>query len=416
MAHHLVIQLARFGDVIQTKRLILSLAGEVDSVVHLAVDVSLVSIARLVYPFAAVHGVRAHGSNTSAADVFRENRDVFAALSSIPFTSVYNLNYSGMAMAMAGLFDPNTVHGYIRRNGQELRGNWLRMAFRWMRERTAAPMNLVDLWAHFHPSPLAPALVNPRATEKNNGRIVVVPAGRESRRSLPPEILAPLVEVVFASCGGPEIVLVGSAAEQPSARKLTKFLRPMVAQKVANTCGRTSLADLAEIVSASDVVLTPDTGVMHLAAHFGVRVRAFFLSSAWSCETGPYGEGHTVFQATHSCAPCVETSPCASGTACLAPFSNPAVARALLGKEPEQWPEGLASLTSGMDAFGCVYAVLYGTMPETQAREAARALLAEYAGTPLGLPVAARTVETVFHESDWMLPQGEALRPHTRKG
>ena len=35
-----------------------------------------------------------------------------------------------------------------------------------------------------------------------------------------------------------------------------------------------------------DVLLTPDTGIMHLAAHLGVPVFAFFLSSAWCHETG----------------------------------------------------------------------------------------------------------------------------------
>ena len=55
----MVIQAARFGDLVQTKRLLLSLAlrGEV----HLAVDVSLVPLARVLYPFAELHALSVHG-------------------------------------------------------------------------------------------------------------------------------------------------------------------------------------------------------------------------------------------------------------------------------------------------------------------------------------------------------------------
>ena len=409
MAHHLVIQLARFGDLLQTKRLLLSLAAEPNSTVHLAVDTSLVPLARLIYPFAEVHGLRAHGSGTHMADVFRENRDVFAILASTPFNSIYNLNFTGMSLAMAGLFDPDIVRGYSRRNGQILRSTWLRMAYRWMTDRRSAPMNLVDLWGHFHPDPIPAAAVNPKAMIGKIGRILVVPAGREARRSLPAEVLAPLVDVVFAARGGPEIVLAGSAAERPFARKLTRLLRPIVAGNVTDTCGTTSLSDLVEIVEGSDLVLTPDTGIMHLAAHLGVAVKAFFLSSAWCFETGPYGEGHTIFQVTRTCAPCVESAQCPFDTTCLVPFSETAVRRLLLDKAPGPWPDNLAYLESRNDAFGCDYAVVHGSVPESSSRESLRALLAEYAAAPLGRAIPAWAAENIFHESDWMLPRPDSL-------
>ena len=60
MPKFLVIQAARFGDLVQTKRLLLSLAlrGEV----HLAVDASLVPLARVLFPFAEPHALSVHGS------------------------------------------------------------------------------------------------------------------------------------------------------------------------------------------------------------------------------------------------------------------------------------------------------------------------------------------------------------------
>ena len=408
MAHHLVIQLARFGDVIQTKRLLLSLAAVPGDTVHLAVDVSLAPFARRMYPFAVVHALHAHATNAGAAEVLLHCRSAFAALSEISFASVYTLNFSGMALALAGLFDPDSVRGYNRRNGQAFRSRWFRMGFRWMGNRRIAPINLVDFWACLHPNPVAPATVNPDAKPGGGGKLAIVAAGREARRSLPPEVLASLVESAFAARGGPEIVILGSNAERVFSRKLTRLLHPMVLQKVDDACGRTNLMDLSDILSGCDLVMTPDTGIMHLAAHLGVPVQAFFLSSAWCFETGPYGNGHTVFQATWPCAPCVETRPCPHATACLAPFAAPELHRVIRGKKTEDWPEKLAVCATRCDDFGCDYPLLLGALPELESRAALRALLAEYCGREAGRAVISRPAESVFHEADWMLPPPDA--------
>ena len=59
----LVVQLARFGDLIQTRRLIRSLLAE--SPVHLLVDGGLTELARLLYPEVTVHGIPAHANGVA---------------------------------------------------------------------------------------------------------------------------------------------------------------------------------------------------------------------------------------------------------------------------------------------------------------------------------------------------------------
>lgn len=406
MAHHLVIQLARFGDVVQTKRLLLSLAAVPGDVVHLAVDASLAPLARKVYPFAVVHALRAHAAQGGPTTVLAANREAFAALAAVPFASVYNLNFSGMSMAVAGLFDPDAVRGYVRRKGQVIHPPWMRMAFRWMGNRRMAPVNLVDFWAYLHPAPVRPATVNPPAatdTKNAKGKIAVVAAGREARRSLPAQVLAPLVESAFTARGGPEIIILGSNAERSFARRFSRLVRPAVLQKIDNACGRTDLADLPEILASCDLVLTPDTGIMHLAAHLGIPVRAFFLSSAWCFETGPYGEGHTVFQAMRFCAPCLETRPCPHATACLASFAEPGFAKLLPEDDERGWPEDIVMLRTAHDAFGCDCIPVRGVYPEWERKQHLRALLTEHVGCGSG-STAAWCAETIFHETDWMLP------------
>lgn len=404
MAHHLVIQLARFGDMIQTKRLLLSLARPPGDTAHLAVDASLTPLARKVYPFAVVHAVPAHKGGGAPTDVLTSARDAFADLAAIPFESVYNLNFSGMALALAGLFDPDSVRGYSRRNGQVLRSRWLRMGFRWMDRRRSAPLNLVDFWAYLHPDPVAPGEMNPGVEwDAGRGKVAVVASGREARRSLPPDVLAPLIEAVFAAGKGPELLLLGGEAERAFGRRLARLLRPATARRMTDLCGRTGLADLPEILAGCGGVLTPDTGIMHLAAHCGVAVKAFFLSSAWCFETGPYGNGHTVYQATRDCAPCVETRPCPYDVACLPPFAAPELARAVAG-ELCSLPGGVAEFRSACDALGCDYVPVNGDPLEMGRRKELRGLLAEYTRTGGAEAGPDRNAGTLFHETDWILP------------
>lgn len=408
MGRHLVIQLARFGDVIQTKRLLLSLAAAPGDVVHLAVDSSLGALARQAFPFAVVHEVRTHATNADASLVLAHNRTVFGELAETSFESVYNLNFSGMALALAGLFDPDGVRGYSRRNGQAFRSQWFRMGFRWMENRRVAPINLVDFWAHLHPNPVASAKVNPEASPRARKKVAIVAAGRGARRSLPPEVFAPIIEAVFASMNGPELVVLGSRAERPFARKIARLVSSSVLQKLEDACGKTTLLDLPELLDSCALVLTPDTGIMHLAAHLGVPTAAFFLSSAWNFETGPYGSGHTIYQAARKCAPCVESRPCPFATACLSPFASHEFLRALRGKKTGDWPQDLVALRSRCDDLGCDYELLRGEMVENSQRLALRGLLAEYVGRGTGVGIEPWGAKKVFHETDWMLPHKEA--------
>ncbi len=60
--------------------------------------------------------------------------------------------------------------------------------------------------------------------------------------------------------------------------------------------GRTDLAQLAALLRHCHLLLTNDTGTMHMAAAVGVRVLNLSLGPISFWETGPYGPGHWVIQ------------------------------------------------------------------------------------------------------------------------
>lgn len=348
MAQFLVIQLARFGDIVQTKRLVLTLVTR--GTVHLCVDRSLADLARIVYPPACgveVLTLHAHGQPDSAG--LAHNLALFRHLAAQSFEEVYCLNHSGLNRAIARLFDPAQVRGYVMHGEQPVHDPWVRMAFGWTQERRHAPLNLVDFWAYFAPKPVSPAVVNPPAIGQGKGLGVVL-AGREQRRSLPPTVLAQVVHTAFESMGGVPVYVLGTNAEKGVARQLLRALPGNMLDKVYNLAGQTDWQGLAEAVTGLDALVSPDTGTMHLAAHLGVPVRAFFLSSAWCFETGPYGAGHTVWQACTECVPCLESAPCAIHTACGGAFQSTAFLRSVAARMNPQRTSS-AWLTAGQEVL-----------------------------------------------------------------
>jgi len=406
MEKYLIIQLARFGDILQSKRLISGLSTQPPAEVHLAVDASLVSLAKLIYPDTHVHGLPVHGTHPDPVHLLRHCGTIFKQWQETDFSRVFNLNHSGFNHVLAGLFDPEQVAGYQWRKGQILRGAWPDMVFRLTRHRLTNPLNLMDYWGHFLNPALAPELVNPPARPKGGG-VGVAMAGRHARRCLPVPVLVQILTAALHGHPGP-IHLLGTETERPAARQLLKALPPVLQTRVCDLTGRTGWRGLIEVVSQLDLLLSPDTGTMHLAAHLGTPVTAFFLSSAWCFETGPYGDGHLVWQAARPCAPCLESQPCDQDTACLRPFTHKAVLSFLASQTsfPDP-PAELCLLESSVDEFGLRFTPQLGELPESQERDALRELLSGHClgKEPRNAAAQRAPAAWMYDEPHWMLEQ-----------
>lgn len=74
--------------------------------------------------------------------------------------------------------------------------------------------------------------------------------------------------------------------------------------------GKTSIPQLAALLEMSDILITGDTGPMHMSVAVGTPVIAMFLASAFGFETGPYSAGNIVLQPVIGCGPCNPNKPC----------------------------------------------------------------------------------------------------------
>jgi heptosyltransferase-1 len=95
-------------------------------------------------------------------------------------------------------------------------------------------------------------------------------------------------------------VVLGGAVD----RDLTRDIARLARSPVLDLAGRTDLRTLAAVYQRARVVVSTDTGPMHLAAAAGAPVVALFGPTApW--RTGPFGRMNQVIRLGLSCSPCL---------------------------------------------------------------------------------------------------------------
>jgi len=115
---------------------------------------------------------------------------------------------------------------------------------------------------------------------------------------------------------GVRVVFTGGPNDRPAVRQICAMMR----HKAVNLAGSTTLLELAALYDRAAMLITTDTGPMHVGAAVGTRLIALFGPTApW--RTGPYGEGHTVIRHALSCSPCLKKQCPHKTDACMAAIS-----------------------------------------------------------------------------------------------
>jgi heptosyltransferase-2 len=127
---------------------------------------------------------------------------------------------------------------------------------------------------------------------------------------------------------GARIAILGGPAERPLADAVAAGMRA----PARNLCGQTTTAEMVGVLSRLDVLVTGDSGPMHVAAALGVPVVAVFGPTDWR-ETAPRGDRHRVVREPVHCSPC-KLRDCPIDHRCMTRISADRVVgevRALLG-------------------------------------------------------------------------------------
>jgi heptosyltransferase-2 len=102
-------------------------------------------------------------------------------------------------------------------------------------------------------------------------------------------------------------VLIGAAGEVEACQRISEVVRGRIGEgRIYNLAGRTSLRDLSALFVSCSLVLSNDSGPMHLAAAVGTPVVGLFCSTSAEL-TGPGLPGdarNRLLSSTAACSPC----------------------------------------------------------------------------------------------------------------
>ncbi|MBH0205140.1 MAG: lipopolysaccharide heptosyltransferase II [Nitrospira sp.] len=96
------------------------------------------------------------------------------------------------------------------------------------------------------------------------------------------------------------VMILGAKGEEP----LGKSIAALVEARSVVLSGTTTIRELMAATKRCRLLLTNDTGPMHIAAAFGVPVVAVFGPTDWRT-TSPYGQEQSIVREPVDCAPCL---------------------------------------------------------------------------------------------------------------
>jgi hypothetical protein len=137
---------------------------------------------------------------------------------------------------------------------------------------------------------------------RNGMKLVGFHAGASTReKQWPVEYFIELGEKIRAA-GQSMIILYGSDPEDDISGHLGR--------SCINALGATTIPQLAALLQVTDILITNDTGPMHIAAACGTRVISIHMGKEMCRTTGPCGSGSIAVQPRLDCHPCEHPEQC----------------------------------------------------------------------------------------------------------
>ena len=143
---------------------------------------------------------------------------------------------------------------------------------------------------------------NSKLKTRNSKLILLQPGARWKNKRWPAKFFAELVRALAGKFPDARFAILGDKGDQP----LGEIILQAAPEKVLNLCGATSLPEMIEIVRRCDLMVTNDTGPMHVAAALGKPLVALFGPTAPE-RTGPYGQLENVLHLKLPCSPCLKS-------------------------------------------------------------------------------------------------------------
>ncbi len=351
----LIINLTRMGDLIQTTPAILGIKEQYpDARITLLVNTSFREICEYLphvdrYFHIDKRMILNMIENRGFIEAYKYVKRILSMVNDRQYDMVINFTHSISSGIITSMINARDIRGIsIDKKGYTVKKHpWIRYVFNVIPSRYVNPFHLCDM--HFKSAtsrvPLSKGLHLIVKEEKRRwveevlkteglkkGQPLVafqLGASAEDKR-WPVESFAILADMLYMELGA-AVMLTGSKSELKYGEE---FCQKTTAQTI-NLMGKTDLTELTALLQRADLLVSNDTGPLHIATAVGTRAIDISLASVHFRETGPYGEGHYVVAADIPCYPCNFDSNCEYLTCKkkITPEAVFAICRAILNEE-----------------------------------------------------------------------------------
>ncbi len=362
MKEVLIINLTRMGDLIQTTP---TITGLKERFPHVRITLLVNTAFKEICNYLPLVDRYFHLDKRVVLKLLEGNRlieaylyikDTLARINDREYDLVINFTHSGSSAIITSLVNAREVRGLsIDREGYTLKRHpWIRYLFNVIPSRNINPFHLCDM--HVKSAGVLPekkglhlivrddmkAWADGFLRDKGLGRdeyLVAFQLGASAEdKRWPVENFARLADLLTSEMKA-VILLTGTQDE----KHLSDAFVSSTSARTINMVGRTDLTELSALLERADLLVSNDTGPLHIATAVGTRVIDISLASVHFRETGPYGEGHFVVTAHIPCYPCSFHSDCEYLTCkkTITPEIVYKVCRAILFDEQQPLKEGL---------------------------------------------------------------------------
>lgn len=328
----LIINITRMGDLLQTSPLIHGLRSKYPSaeITLLAqepfrsVCVGIPGVDRLLTIQAEEWVERSEDNKSSLEDKYSFLRKHIARMGT-DYDIVINLSHTSLSGALAKAVGGKEYRGMVSnaKGKSVVEHPWMSYFFFVTSYRAFNDINLVDMYnrtgetadggkkLHYQIPPEAHLQANELLSDVEGDIIALQLGASAPARRWPPHLFAQTAELLQRKfdCN---IALLGSSGEREYMEEFSMYYQnPFI-----DLVGKTTVPQLAAVLSRSRFLITNDTGTMHLACAVGTPVIAVFLAEARACDTGPYTEKALILEPHIDCFPCEYNSECKRNYEC----------------------------------------------------------------------------------------------------
>lgn len=325
----LIINLTRMGDLIQTTPAIVGLKERYPRVrVTLLVNTAFKEICNYL-PFIDRYF---HLDKRIVINLLDNNKileaysyiwEVLHNVNDREYALVINFTHSASSAIITSLIRAKEIRGLsIDREGYTMKRHpWIRYLFNVIPSRNINPFHLCDM--HVKSAEVLPENkglhlivrddmkawaedILKQYGLKDGEPLIAFQLGASAEdKRWPVESFAYLADIISTDLGA-TILLTGSSGESGFGKRF----EDLTGAKTINMIGKTNLMELTALLKRADLLVSNDTGPLHIATAVGTTVLDISLASVHFRETGPYGDGHYVVTANIPCYPCNFQSNC----------------------------------------------------------------------------------------------------------